>query len=276
MKMNAMHSTNTQRDRQQDVTIARIDLNADVAEGFADDAIIPWLSSANLSCGAHAGDEDSIRQALRLCQQYQVAAGAHPSYPDRQHFGRYPMQLPISQLAQSLRQQLDDFLALASQEQVKVHHFKPHGALYNVAAKDCAIAGLLLQLAHEYQLPLVGLAQSPLQKQAAELGIPFIAEAFADRGYLADGTLVPRQHSGALLSTAEAIAQSLRLVLTGQLQSIDHQQLHLNAQTLCIHGDSPAAVELATALHQSLREKHIQIQPPNPTLLFQAAPTLTT
>jgi UPF0271 protein len=242
-------------------TTASIDLNADVAEGFADEAIIPWLSSANLSCGAHAGDEHSIRRALRLCQQHQVAAGAHPSYPDRQQFGRVRLTMSLSALKQSLIQQLDYFLALAAQEQVQVHHLKAHGALYNVAAQDVEIADVLLEIAQHYQLPLMGLAQSPLQQRAAAHQVPFIAEAFADRGYLADGTLVPRQQPGALLNTSEAIAQSLHLVLTGKIQTVEQQTIELYADSICLHGDSPSAVALAKELSLALQANNIQIKP---------------
>jgi UPF0271 protein len=250
-----------------------IDLNADVAEGFADEAIIPWLSSANLSCGAHAGDENSIRRALHLCQQFQVAAGAHPSYPDRQQFGRMRLIMSTTELQQSLISQLDFFLALAAQEQVQVHHLKAHGALYNVAAQDIEIADVLLDLAKRYQLPLMGLAQSPLQTRAAEQKVPFIAEAFADRGYLADGTLVPRQQPGALLTTAAAIEQSLQLVLFGKTQTRDRQTLQLKADSLCLHGDSPTAVALAKELSMTLQAHNIRIQPKSHLSACQILPT---
>jgi len=238
----------------------QIDLNADIGEGFDDGAIVPWLSSANISCGAHAGSEAAIRQALRLCKQHKVAVGAHPSYPDRQHFGRLAMDLTSFDLRLSLLQQLDYFLQLAVDEGVKVCHLKAHGALYNVAAQDAQTGAVLLDLCRHFQLPLMTLAQSPLQQQALQQHIPVIAEAFADRGYQQNGELLPRGQTGALLSTTDAIAQSLQLVKHQQLCTRSGEFIYLHADSLCLHGDSPEAVTLAQKLHQALVQQQIVIK----------------
>jgi UPF0271 protein len=238
----------------------QIDLNADIGEGFDDGAIVPWLSSANISCGAHAGSEAEIRQALRLCKQHKVAVGAHPSYPDRHNFGRLAMDITSFDLRTSLLQQLEYFLQLAADEGAIVRHLKAHGALYNVAAQDAQTGAVLLDLCRHFQLPLMTLAQSPLQQQAWQQHIPVIAEAFADRGYQQNGQLLPRSQPGALLSTTDAIAQSLQLVQQQQLCTRSGEFINLQADSLCLHGDSPAAVTLAQSLHQALLQQQIVIK----------------
>ncbi len=238
----------------------QIDLNADIGEGFDDGAIVPWLSSANISCGAHAGSETDIRQALRLCKQFNVAVGAHPSYPDRANFGRLALHMPLAELQVSLFNQLDYFLRLAADEGVTLHHIKAHGALYNVAAQDLKIGALLLELSYHYHLPLMTLAQSPLHHHALQQQVPVIAEAFADRAYQANGQLVSRSQPGALLDRSAAILQCLQLVRQQQLEAIGGDLLTLHADSLCLHGDSPQAVTLAQQLHQTLLKHHIVIK----------------
>ena len=240
----------------------QIDFNADVGEGFADAEIIPWLSSANISCGAHAGDEQTIRQALQLCLKHQVAAGANPAYPDRVNFGRLALAIPLPELYAHLQQQLRWFIRLADETGVTITHLKAHGALYNSASQDLAIGQLLLALGEEFQLPLLVLAQSPLHQLALQTQQPVVAEAFADRGYLANGTLVPRGQTGALLTTPQATAQCLQLVTQQTIRCQDGGLLSLQAQSLCLHGDSADAVLLAQTLHQTLRGQGIHIQAP--------------
>lgn len=241
----------------------QIDLNADIGEGFADEAIIPWLSSANVSCGAHAGSETDIRQAIRLCKLHQVAVGAHPSYPDRANFGRLALDIPLPQLKDSLCQQLDFFLKIAQEEGVTLSHLKAHGALYNIAAQQGPTGNLLLELSTQYQLPLLTLAQSPLWTTAKTKQWPVIAEAFADRGYQANGQLVSRMSPGALLTPAAAIAQSLQLIKQQQITAVSGEIFSLQADSLCLHGDSPQAVLLARELHQALLLQNIEIKAKN-------------
>lgn len=256
-------------------THMRIDLNADIGEGFDDGAIVPWLSSANISCGAHAGTEAEIRQALKLCRHYQVAVGAHPSYPDRQNFGRLAIDMPLEELRGELQRQLDYFLQLAHEEGVCVRHLKAHGALYNVAAQDATMGALLLELCRDYQLPLMTLAQSSLHGTAIRQQLPVIAEAFADRAYQANGQLVSRTQPGALLNANAAISQSLLLVLKQQVQTLEGDLLCLPADSLCLHGDSAEAVTLAQSLHQALIQQNIIIQAkPFPLFSSEAAWTL--
>lgn len=240
-----------------------IDLNADLGEGCGDDlAIIPLLSSANISCGAHAGSEDDILTALRACQQHQVTVGAHPSYPDRDNFGRRQMTLTAAELNQSLQQQLHYFLQLADQIGVRMAYIKPHGALYNQAAVDSDLAGTIVALikAQYPGVAILTLPDSALSVAAKSVGIAVFHEAFADRAYQATGQLVPRTQPGAVLNHQAALAQSVQLVQTGTINSIDQQPLQLQADSLCLHGDSPEALQLARDLVSHLHQAGVGIR----------------
>lgn len=238
----------------------QIDLNADIGEGFDDAALIPWISSANISCGAHAGTEAQIRAAIRHCKKAGVAIGAHPSYPDKTNFGRKLMALSTQQLFDSLSAQLQYFFTLCSEENAVIRHVKPHGALYNHAAKDEDTARVLLKVMQQLcpELLLVTLPDSVLAKLAPDYGIDVVSEAFADRGYRADGSLVPRSEPGALLSPDAAVAQSLCICQQLPLQ-LSGGLLLLRAQSLCLHGDSPSAVALSKTLNQALVAAGIRI-----------------
>jgi UPF0271 protein len=246
----------------------RIDLNADIGEGFDDKAIIPWISSANISCGAHAGTEQQIRQAIQLCKKAGVAIGAHPSYPDKTNFGRQVLAMPATELFASLKAQLLFFSQLCQQEGVMLSHIKAHGALYNQAAKDKQTATVLLDVMLELMpqlqqnqpapIALMVLSGSMLSDMAKQRGINVIREAFADRAYQADGSLVPRSEAGALLDVEAAISQSLRICQRQPLP-LASGEIYLQADSLCLHGDSAAAVELAHQLHLALRAAGVTI-----------------
>ncbi|MDZ7869992.1 MAG: 5-oxoprolinase subunit PxpA [Rheinheimera sp.] len=240
-----------------------IDLNADLGEGCGDDlAIIPLLSSANISCGAHAGSEADILNALRACKQHQVCVGAHPSYPDRTNFGRQTMLMTAAELVSSLQQQLQYFQQLANKNGVVMAYVKPHGALYNQAAVDCDLAALIVEVikAHRADLAVLTLPDCALFHAAKAAGIPVFQEAFADRAYLATGQLVPRSQPGAVLGHQAALQQSLRLVQTGIINSIEQQELQLTADSLCLHGDSPEALHLARDLSSTLKLAGVHIR----------------
>jgi len=241
-----------------------IDLNADLGEGCGDDlAIIPLLSSANISCGAHAGSEDDILRALLACQQHQVCVGAHPSSPDRANFGRLPLTMPPAALTASLQQQLQYFCRLAEKAGVKMAYIKPHGALYNQAALDSNLAGIIVDLVKTQHpdVALLTLPDSALSVAAKAAGIAVFHEAFADRAYTAAGQLVPRSQPGAVLCHQAALAQSLRLIDTGSVVSIEQHQINLHADSLCVHGDSPEALQLARELSAALQRSGISIRP---------------
>ena len=240
-----------------------IDLNADLGEGCGDDlAIIPLLSSANISCGAHAGSEADIVRALQSCKQHQVCVGAHPSYPDRANFGRQVMAMPADALILSLQQQLRYFQQLADATGVLMAYVKPHGALYNQAAVNSDLASLIAAVvkAHRADLAILTLPNCALFHAAKAAGLPVYQEAFADRAYLATGQLVPRSQPGAVLGHQSALQQSLRLVQTGSIECIDQQNIQLTADSLCLHGDSPEALQLAHDLSSALQLAGVRIQ----------------
>lgn len=240
-----------------------IDLNADLGEGCAtDSAIIPLLSSANISCGAHAGTEQDIRAALLACKQHQVTVGAHPSYPDPANFGRLPLAIADDALRASLTQQLQYFQQLADATGTILRYVKPHGALYNQAAVDRRLADLLVDVikTHQPELAVLTLPGSQLQQAAQAAGLTVFQEAFADRAYQANGQLVPRTEPGAVLSPQDAIAQSLQLIGSGQIQAKDGKRIAMAADSLCLHGDSPAALALAQALRRALQDAGVTIQ----------------
>lgn len=242
----------------------QIDLNADLGEGCGDDsAIIPLLSSANISCGAHAGSTADIVAALTCCCEHGVIVGAHPSYPDRENFGRISVRMPVAELLKSLKQQIDQLCQLASAVGVTIRYVKLHGALYNDAAKDPVLASALADFfADEYPLlALLTLAGGCLYDTARQAGIAVYSEAFADRAYQANGQLVSRQQPGAVLSNPDAIRQSLQLVCQQHINSIDGQPFALQAASLCLHGDSPAALTLARQLRLALQAAQVQISP---------------
>lgn len=233
-----------------------IDLNADIGEGYPFDlALIPLISSANISCGAHAGSVANIRQAIAACMEQQVAIGAHPSYPDRENFGRMVMPMRSAELAESLNDQLNWFAKEARAIGATVDHIKTHGALYNLSADDVEVAEVVATAcqAHFPAASLVTLPNSTQARIARELGIHVKLEAFADRGYLATGRLVPRSQAGALLSVSDAIKQVISLVQQQGLHCQDDSWLPLNADTICLHGDSAEALALAQQLHQALK-----------------------
>lgn len=239
-----------------------IDLNADIGEGCGDDeGILTCVSSASIACGGHAGDEASMRAALRLCARLGVAAGAHPSYPDREHFGRRELGLSPAQAAASMRAQLQALLQLAAEEGVRLRHVKPHGALYNRAADDPELAAALAQAVRDVDpgLAVMGLAGGALLDAARACGLVAIAEGFADRGYGPGARLLSRGQPGALLDGAQAESQLLSLVMQGGLRDARGAWQVLRVDSVCLHGDSPGALQLAQRLREALRREGIAL-----------------
>lgn len=243
-----------------------IDLNADLGEGMGDDsALMPLVSSCNIACGGHVGDTESMRAALRLAKHHGVAAGAHPSYPDREGFGRRAIEISEADLEASLINQVCVLRDLAREEGVELYHLKPHGALYNRAAVDPALAAMVAGIVAE-TLPgaaLVGPPGSELQSVAEEEGLAFIGEAFADRAYQPSGQLVPRTKAGAVLQKdGERVDQALSVALNAAVQTIDGQVIALLAQTICLHGDSPGAAASAKLIRAALETAGVAIRAP--------------
>ena len=241
----------------------RIDLNCDLGEGCGNDAaIIPLISSANIACGAHAGDHASMRETLRLCRQFGVAAGAHPGYADRENFGRRELDLPFAELAISLRGQLETLATLAREEGVYLVHVKPHGALYSQAARDSALADVVAASVREFdpRLILVGLAASELPKAGERIGLRVAHEAFADRRYRADGSLAPRNLDGAVIADVDvATCQGLAIAMHEAIEPIDGAALNLGADTICLHGDGAQAELFARHLRNALEANDVSV-----------------
>lgn len=240
-----------------------IDLNADLGEGSPEDAeVIRWVSSANIACGGHAGDDHSMAAAVARCAAHGVRLGAHPGYPDRAHFGRRELGLTPSEIDKTVRAQVAALKAVADAAGVPLVHVKPHGALYHRAAQDAEVATALIEAirAVDPGLALVGLAGSPLLEAARVAGLKALAEAFADRGYRADGGLQPRGQPGALIEDpAEVAAQALGLVREGAVRAVDGQIVAVRADTLCLHGDGAGAAARAAELHRALVAAGVRI-----------------
>jgi UPF0271 protein len=242
-----------------------IDLNADVGEGIGqDEALVPLVSSVNVACGAHAGDEATIRRTIELAQAYDLAVGAHPGYPDRAGFGRRPVVLQAAELRSSIVEQVRLVLSIARELGQPLVHVKPHGFLYTLAARDCSLAELVAGAVHDVspELTLVGLAGSQSLRAARAASLPVAAEAFADRAYEADGSLRSRELPGAVHDRpAQAARQALSIARDRRIRTWAGSWLSVEADTLCIHGDSPGAVEMARAVREVLERAGIEVRP---------------
>jgi UPF0271 protein len=239
----------------------QIDLNCDLGEleGDAglnlDLAILPWIHSANVACGAHAGSPERMKHLADACRDMSVAFGAHPGYVDRANFGRRIIPMTNSQIREMISQQLELSLSVAKSAGVSLSHVKLHGALYNLAAVDCEIALTVAETVHALAPDawLFGLSGSCLIDAGRELGLRTRSEIFADRNYQADGTLVPREHSEAVLHDADLVIQrAVAMVQEQQVTSIDGVRIPLKAETICLHGDTVDAVNLARRLRTEL------------------------
>lgn len=241
-----------------------IDLNADLGEGSPHEAgVMPYISSANIACGGHAGDRQTMRASLRLAASHGVAAGAHPGYPDREGFGRRDLDLAPAVLAASLREQIAALLAVAAEEGIPLAHVKPHGMLYNRAARDAAVARVIVQVVGESGIRrFYGLPKSELEREALALGLDFVPEGFADRGYGPDGHLWPRGQQGALRPHDEALAQGLSIARSGQVTAVTGETVAVPARTLCLHGDGAEAAELSRDLRAALDAAGVTVRPP--------------
>lgn len=240
-----------------------VDLNCDLGEGCTTDAaIMPFISSANIACGYHAGNEETIRQTLLLAKQFNVSVGAHPSYPDRANFGRKEMELPLQEIKSMVIAQIELVKKLADETGLQLHHVKPHGALYNKAAKDINIATIIAEAVKEVdsKLILFGLANSESGKAAKKAGLIFYNEVFADRTYTDEGLLTPRSEVNAMINTnEEAIAQVLQMISKGTVTSTNGHIIPIQADTICIHGDGEHAVSFAQHINSIILASNIQI-----------------
>lgn len=248
----------------------RIDLNCDLGEmaglaaGEIEAALLASVSSANVACGAHAGDASTMERTIRAALSRGVQIGAHPGYPDREHFGRVELELSAEQIAGSVYEQLIALDGVARASGAVVRHVKPHGALYNRAARDREIARAIAAGVARWsrEVVLIGLAGSAMLDAFEEAGFPVAAEAFADRRYERDGSLRSRRLDGALITDPAAAArQAVRLVEEGVAIAHDGAPVEIRASTICLHGDTTGAPAMARAVAAALRAAGVTIQP---------------
>lgn len=247
-----------------------IDLNADLGEGFGrsrlseDEALLDMVSSANIACGFHAGDATTMRDTVIAARTRGVTIGAHPSYPDVPGFGRRELGLSPKEIGIHLAYQLRALRDVCGAESAKLSYVKPHGALYNRAARDAEVAAVVVRAIRDVEpsLTLLGLAGSEMARAAERGGIAFASEAFVDRSYKPDGTLVPRDEPGAVIhDVTSAVQRAVMLVKGKTITADDGTELRISAQSLCVHGDNPDAVSMLSALRARLESAGITIAP---------------
>jgi len=241
----------------------QIDLNADLGEGCDnDEALLGLVSSANIACGWHAGDARTMRQCVRWALDKGVAIGAHPSFPDRENFGRSTMHLPPDDIIAGMLYQIGALAAITKAEGGRLAHVKPHGALYNQAVKEPELAAAICEAVRRFdpQLRFFGLAGSGMIDAARKAGLTPVEEVFADRGYQPDGSLVPRSQPGALIEDEEqSLAQTLSLVRDHKVTTIDGSTVAVHAQTVCLHGDGAHALAFARRIRERLALEGIAV-----------------
>ena len=248
----------------------QVDLNSDLGESFGawkmgrDEDVLTFVSSANVACGFHASDPLVMKKTVEAAKAAGVAVGAHPGYPDLVGFGRRNMTCSPDELYANALYQIGALKAFCEAAGIPLQHVKPHGAMYNSAAKKIEEATALAQAVKDAGkgLILMGLAGSKFDEAAEKVGVPYAAEAFADRGYMKDGTLVPRKMEGAFVRDVEVAAKRvIRMVKEGVVEAIDGTAVPLKPQSICLHGDSPTAVQMAQTLRARLVEAGIEIVP---------------
>lgn len=244
----------------------QIDLNADVGESIGDDeGVLPFVSSANIACGFHAGNQQIMRDTVQLAQGLGVAIGAHPSFQDREGFGRREMEVSADELESLVAYQIGALAEVACALGSRLSHVKPHGALYNMAARDAAMADALTRAvrAVDASLVLFGLSGSQLVAAGERVGLAVASEVFADRGYRQDGSLAPRGTPGAVLTDVADVARRAVEMATGQgVTTVDGTTIRVKADTICIHGDTPGAAALARAVRSALTGAGIRVVSP--------------
>jgi UPF0271 protein len=247
-----------------------IDLNSDMGEYDTPELLareaelMPLITSANIACGVHAGNPDLMRRTATLASQHNVAIGAHPGFPDAQDFGRRDRPTTGEEVESLVSTQLQHFADVLASEQLTFTHVKLHGALYNLAARDHSVADAVARAITSFdpRLILFALAGSELVKSGKTAGLTLVQEAFADRAYRSDGTLVPRTQPGAMIESPQHVRQQLRAILKGYVTSIDGQRVPLHADSLCVHMDSPQAVDFLQLIRQELDSADVRITKP--------------
>jgi len=252
-----------------------IDLNCDMGESFGawrlgrDEEIMGYVTSVNIACGYHAGDPGTMRRTVQLAMRSGAAIGAHPGLPDLQGFGRREMAISPQEAHDLVLYQIGALQAFVRAEGGRLQHVKPHGALYNMAARDQALASAIAEAVcrADPELILFGLSGSALIEAGQRVGLRTASEVFADRTYQADGSLTPRHRPDALVAdAAAAVEQAMRMTRTGKVATTQGQEITIEAHTICIHGDGPHALEYAMRIHEALLAAGIRLQPIGETL----------
>lgn len=243
-----------------------VDLNCDMGEGYTNDRVLmDYVSSANVACGFHAGDADTMRATVDAALEKSVAVGAHPSFPDREDFGRRDLTVSPGDVYSIVAEQINIFRAVCQAAGAEMRHVKPHGALYNLAARDDETAEAIAKAVYDIdpRLILYGLSGSNSISAADRIGLRTASEVFADRTYQADGSLTSRKEMNALITqTGAAAAQALAMVRDGVVVSVSGEGVAVRADTICIHGDGPQAVQFAAAISSELKMNNITIEKP--------------
>lgn len=251
------------------VFLVRVDLNCDLGESFGnfkignDEVVLKYVTSVNIACGFHAGDPLVMKETVKMAIENNVAIGAHPGFPDLLGFGRRPMNISPSEAKAYVIYQVSALNGFVKAEGGTMQHVKPHGAFYNMAAKDYQLARAIAEgvYAVDSKLILMGLAGGELLRAGREVGLRTASEVFADRTYTSEGTLVSRSEKGAVIHDKEiAAAQILKMVQNGTVTAIDGNEVELQADSICVHGDNYEAVELVKEIRKSLQEANIEVK----------------
>ncbi|WP_299114267.1 5-oxoprolinase subunit PxpA [uncultured Winogradskyella sp.] len=241
----------------------KIDINADVGEGLGNEAsLMPYLSSCNIACGGHAGDFNTMKSVVRLAKEHQVKIGAHPSFPDKLNFGRMVMEMSNDDLFHSLKSQIESLLKIVTDENLKLHHIKPHGALYNLAAKDSETAKVILKVIKSFSssVKLYAPYKSVISKLAKHENIEVVFEGFADRNYNEDLSLVSRQKNEALITKKEDVFKHvIKMISEQKVSTINGVETKLFADTICVHGDTENVQDILEYLHHNLELNNVRI-----------------
>lgn len=246
----------------------RVDLNSDLGESFGnykiglDEKVIKYVSSVNIACGWHAGDPEVMEKTIKMAGENGVAIGAHPGFPDLIGFGRRNLSVSPSEMKAYVKYQLGALMAFTKAKGEKIQHVKPHGAMYNMAAKDLQLSKAVAEAIYEVDkdIILLGLANSELIRAGEYVGLKVANEVFADRAYNADGTLVARSKEGSVIHDANiAISRVIRMIKEGKVKAITGEDVNINAQSICVHGDNPEAVEFVKKIKARLQEEGIEV-----------------
>lgn len=241
-----------------------IDINADVGEGINnEDRLLPLVSSCNIACGGHAGDVESMRRVVQIAKEHRVKIGAHPSYPDRENFGRKAVDISCAALFSTVKAQIKSLMSVLREAHMQLHHVKPHGALYNKAAEDKETAIVIIEALKSIQLPLKLYVPygSVIAEEARQQKIPFTYEAFADRNYNEDLSLVSRSEEKAVITDPKEMFEHVkRMIIDQRVKTISGVEVKIEAETFCIHGDNPQAIQLLKSLRKNLDNLAIGIQ----------------